>query len=106
MPGTSRRDSNQRLSGIEPLEERRLLAVVPVDSFTDVVDGDTSSITQLQMFPGPSGITLREAIIAANNTPGDDTIQVSQFEPNETFSLMLGALPTITEDLTLSLIHI
>ena len=101
MPGTSRRDSNQRLSGIEPLEERRLLAVVPVDSFTDVVDGDTSSITQLQMFPGPSGITLREAIIAANNTPGDDTIQVSQFEPNETFSLMLGALPTITEDLTI-----
>jgi hypothetical protein len=50
-------------------------ATVTVDSTTDVSDGDTSSITNLIANPGPDGvISLREAIAAANNTSGDDTI--------------------------------
>jgi len=49
--------------------------VVVVDSTTDVVDGTTTSIGDLQASPGADGvISLREAITAANNTTGADTI--------------------------------
>lgn len=48
---------------------------INVDSTTDVNDGDTSSISALIASPGADGfISLREAILAANNTPGPDTI--------------------------------
>lgn len=50
------------------------LATITVTTFTDENNGDTSSITALQSMSGGSGISLREAIIAANNTAGDDTI--------------------------------
>jgi hypothetical protein len=50
-------------------------AIVIVDSTTDNSDGDTSSIANLIANPGGDGvISLREAIVAANNTPGSDTI--------------------------------
>ena len=45
----------------------------------NVVDGDTSSITNLLADPGTDGlISLREAIAAANNTAGADTITFDQ----------------------------
>ena len=48
---------------------------VTVNSTTDVSDGDTSSIDNLIAYPGSDGvISLREAIQAANNTAGTDTI--------------------------------
>ena len=50
------------------------LATITVTTFTDENNGNTSSITVLQGTPGGAGISLREAIIAANNTAGDDTI--------------------------------
>jgi hypothetical protein len=51
-------------------------ATVIVDSTTDVNDGDTSSISNLIATPGPDGvISLREAILAANNTAGSDYIE-------------------------------
>ena len=50
-------------------------ATVSVTTTFDVNDGDTSSIDNLIAVPGPDGeISLREAIIAANNTSGPDTI--------------------------------
>src|SRR5712664_3588621 len=50
-------------------------ATISVNSTTDVADGDTSSISALIATPGPDGvISLREAIIAANNTAGADAI--------------------------------
>ena len=53
-------------------------ATVTVDTTTDVVDGNTTSIATLLTTTGADGkISLREAIIAANNTPGADTIQFS-----------------------------
>ena len=60
---------------------------VTVDTDTDVTDGDTSSITTLQASPGSDGvISLREAIEAANNTAGADTIT---FAPGVTGILRL-----------------
>jgi hypothetical protein len=49
---------------------------VTVNSTTDVSDGDTSTIIDLIADPGPDGaISLREAIEAANNNDGSDTIE-------------------------------
>ncbi|NEQ39487.1 MAG: DUF4347 domain-containing protein, partial [Okeania sp. SIO3I5] len=53
------------------------LAQINVGITDDNVDGDTSSINALLSDPGTDGeISLREAIIAANNTAGDDTINL------------------------------
>ena len=49
-----------------------------VDTVNDVVDGTTSSISALLSNKGADGfISLREAIIATNNTAGADTIVLS-----------------------------
>ncbi|MFK8113887.1 MAG: DUF4347 domain-containing protein, partial [Rubripirellula sp.] len=50
------------------------LALITVTTTDDENDGDTSSISALLASSGGTGISLREAIIAANNTAGDDTI--------------------------------
>lgn len=45
--------------------------IVTVNSTTDWLDGDTSSIVNLIAAPGPDGVvSLREAILAANNDGG------------------------------------
>ena len=49
-------------------------ATVTVTTTLDEVNGNTSSIANLIAAPGGAGISLREAIIAANNTPGADVI--------------------------------
>ena len=54
-----------------------MLAVVTVNNLLDVVDGDTTSIFQLVANPGANGISLREAIEAANATTGPDEILFS-----------------------------
>ncbi|HTO48732.1 MAG TPA: DUF4347 domain-containing protein, partial [Burkholderiales bacterium] len=51
------------------------LLTVTVSNNADSVNGNTSSISALIGSPGGDGISLREAILAANNTPGADTIQ-------------------------------
>ena len=53
-----------------------IFATVTVDSNEDVVSGDTSSIANLIANDGGDGISLREAVIAANNTAGADQIFV------------------------------
>ncbi|MEM6362931.1 MAG: DUF4347 domain-containing protein, partial [Planctomycetota bacterium] len=50
------------------------LATVTVTTTDDENDGDTSSLSNLIASSGGAGISLREAIIAANNTSGADTI--------------------------------
>jgi hypothetical protein len=71
----------------ERLEDRRLLAIVTVGTTADILDGDTSSITNLIGSPGPDGaISLREAISAANNTAGADTVNV----PGGTYTLTIA----------------
>ena len=60
---------------VEALEPRALLSTVTVSTANDVLDGDTSSIANLVANPGGDGmISLREAITAANNSPGLDII--------------------------------
>jgi|GEM_PF-857396 len=58
----------------ELLEDRRMLAGVAVGNALDVTNGDTNSISALVASDGGDGISLREAIAAANNTSGSDTI--------------------------------
>ena len=52
----------------EYLEDRRLLAIVTVSNNNDANNGDTASIAALVASDGGDGISLREAIIASNNT--------------------------------------
>ena len=49
-------------------------ANVTVTTTADELNGNTASIAALIGTPGGAGISLREAIIAANNTAGADTI--------------------------------
>ncbi len=52
-----------------------LLGVITVSTTHDVLDGDTSSVATLLASKGIDGsISLREAVIATNNTVGADTI--------------------------------
>jgi len=78
-------------------------ATVTVTSTTDISDGDTSSISALIAAPGPDGvISLREAITAANNTPGADTINFNIAGSGvKTIYLLTSKLPPITEAVTI-----
>ena len=60
--------------GFQQLEDRRLLAAVTVTNTTDLINADTSSIAALIADDGGDGISLREAITAANAAPEADTI--------------------------------
>jgi hypothetical protein len=98
----------------DQLEERRMLTTtITVNSTTDLADGDSSSIANLIASPGMDGaISLREAIKAANNTPGHDiiafaipgsgvhTIHVGQLTPTETMPSGRG-FPTINDPVTI-----
>jgi parallel beta-helix repeat protein/predicted outer membrane repeat protein len=53
---------------------RGKLATVSVTQTADVVNGDTASLAALQISDGGDGISLREAILAANNGSGGDTL--------------------------------
>lgn len=48
---------------------------IVVTTLIDVVNGDVSSVEALFAAPGSDGISLREAILATNMTPGQHTIQ-------------------------------
>lgn len=52
-------------------------ATLVVTNTSDLVNGDTSSPAALIANPGPDGISLREAIEAADNAPGPHTISIS-----------------------------
>jgi hypothetical protein len=78
------------------------MATVMVNSTTDVADGNTSSIVNLMATPGADGvISLREAITAANNTPGMDTIQFDLGSGTPSITLS-SSLPTVTDAVTIN----
>ncbi len=85
----------------ELLEDRRVLAAVTVGNALDVVNGDTSSITALIGNAGGDGISLREAILAANATPGADNIGFIPGLTGQTIELTTGTELAITEALTI-----
>jgi len=59
---------------------------ITVNTTADVTDGTTSSFDALRLDPGADGaISLREAIIAANNQEGADTIILTAGDYNALF---------------------
>ena len=76
-PARSRRLARRQAHTLnfELLESKYLLAAITVNNATDLSNApDTSSITALMADDGGDGISLREAIAAANNTTGEDAI--------------------------------
>ena len=73
-----RRQARQQSNSLnfETLEQRQLLAAITVSNTTDTLSAlaDLSSIAALVASDGGDGISLREAVRAANNTAGEDTI--------------------------------
>ena len=73
-------------------------ATVTVTTTADEVNGNTTSIAALLAAPGGAGISLREAVIAANNTPGADVITL----PAGTYTLTLPNAGGLNEDACLT----
>ncbi len=71
------------LSRCEALEARRLFSTFTVSDALDEVDGNTS----------PGHMSLREALLAAQNAPGTDTINFASSLAGSTITLTLGQLP-------------
>ena len=77
----------------ETLESRHLLASIAVTNATDVIsfDADTSSIAALVVNSGSDGVSLREAVTAANNTAGADEITFEEFVFGEEIPFLDGS---------------
>ena len=69
---------------------------VNVTNTNDSINGDTSSIAALLASPGGDGISLREAITAANNTAGTDAIGFAIAGTGVHTITLASALPSIT----------
>jgi len=87
---------------IEPLEARRLLAVVTVGNNLDTVNGDVTSIAALTSLDGGDGISIREAIEAANATEGADEIVFDFGHDGPEVVLLTGTELEITDSLTIT----
>ena len=76
-------------------------ATIVVDATNNIVDGDTTSVTSLIVTPGTDGkISLHEAVIACNDTPGVDTVTFAPALAN-TIIFCSGVVPAITDPLTI-----
>ncbi len=74
-----------------------VIATATVTNTSDTVDGDTSSIAALLSNSGADGISLREALLAANNTAGSDVIAFNIAGSGAHTINLLSALPTVTD---------
>ncbi|MFO0817271.1 MAG: cadherin domain-containing protein [Pirellulales bacterium] len=84
---------------------KQIASPLIVDTTSDIVDGSTSSASELLANKGADGrISLREAILAANNTAGEDHIYFNIVDAlvggAHTINLT-SALPTITDKVLL-----
>ena len=64
-----------------------------VNMTNDELDGDTSNVASLLNNSGGNGISLREAVIATNNTPGNNLIEL---QGGQTYTLSIA--PTGNND--------
>lgn len=62
-------------------------ADITVTTTADVVNGDVTNPTALMTNPGPDGISLREAILAANNALGPHTITFADELAGQTIAI-------------------
>ena len=72
-------------------------ADIVVSNTNDAVNGVTSSPQALKSNPGPDGISLREALLAANNVPGPHVITFAPSLVGKTITLS-STLPPVTRD--------
>lgn len=71
------------------------LAIGTVNTLADRADGNVQSVAHIMAHPGPDGlVSLREMIIASNNSPGGNTID---FEVSGVIR-PLTALPALTDN--------
>ncbi len=76
-------------------------ATITVDTAIDLLDAGTCSAVTPTLLPGPDGfISLREAICAANNNPGPDTINFAIPGGGVHTINVASALPLVTDDYT------
>jgi hypothetical protein len=71
--------------------------VVVVSTVADTVNGDVSSVSALAARPGADGISLREAITAADKTPGPHAITFAPGLAGRTIA-PTGVMPALTRD--------
>lgn len=72
---------------------------IVVTTNDDVVNGDVSSVAALEADPGPDGISLREALTATNNSPGNYAITFAPSLQGTTIDVGAGGwgiLPPLT----------
>ena len=85
-------------SGVPTGTEETIGTLITVTTDSDVADGDTSSVANLTSTPGADGgISLREAITAANNDPGAETIRFTAAMAGMTVSVG-SSLPPLEDD--------
>ena len=84
----------------ESLEARRMLTPITVNNHLDDVNGDVASISSLIANDGGDGISLREAVQAANSTPGADNIQFDTNLSGKTITLG-GTSIDVTDPVTI-----
>ncbi len=73
-------------------------AILVVSTTADVVNGDVSSPAALIAHPGPDGISLREAITAADSAAGRHAITFAPALAGQTITPSKGSLPSLTRD--------
>jgi len=93
-------NSHHRHLRFEPLEDRRLLATITVNNNLDITNGNVMSIGELIADDGGDGISLREAVMAANSTAGADEVLFAAALSGATL-LLGGTEIEITETLTI-----
>jgi hypothetical protein len=77
-------------------------ATLVVSNNSDLVNGDTSSPAALIANPGPDGISLREALLAANNAPGPHTITFAPALAGQTIVLTTRFAPITRDQITIT----
>ena len=94
-------DGSGALTGMIILDVTPVTNTLTVNTTSDVNDGNTNSIAELIADPGADGfISLREAIMAANATLGNDRLnfEIVGVGPHTiTLDPLEGALPFITD---------
>ncbi len=72
-------------------------SVITISNNSDTVNGDVSSPENLTSSPGADGISLQEALLAANNAAGPHTLRFAGSLKGSTITLQ-GWLPEITRN--------
>ncbi len=67
--------------------------VITVTTSSDVIDGDSSSVQALLAHPGPTGVSLREALQVTNNDRGVYTIRFAEHLIGSTINVVGHKLP-------------